>query len=169
MKKLFLLTALVFTFIVTSNNSAFGQMAELPFTASKSVPPNIMLMIDSSGSMGWSMTADGKTARRMDFVKEVLAGSGNNTLTFGGDTVYIPHYDINTEGDHSVFAEFVKESLVQIVRVEYNGYDYNYGMPSYGCADGGEGFFFFSPDDVSRNDGDVLDALDTLDGLPART
>ncbi len=161
MKKYKLLALVPALFAALFAGQAMGQAADLPFYSGVSVAPNIMLMIDTSGSMNWASGSDGT---RMDVVRTVLTGSGvqyvyfpDGSTRFTGDQVYIPHYDLATQGEYNVLDD-IDEGLLRVFLVD------EVGGGTFTADDGGTAFVFLSPDDVSRNDSDVFGALSTLDG-----
>ena len=80
--------------VLAFGGMAGAQEADLPFYSGVSVSPNIMLMIDTSGSMDWS---GGPGVTRMDVVKNVLIGDGEKVVQYNGETVYLPHHDVDLD------------------------------------------------------------------------
>jgi hypothetical protein len=142
---------------------AHGQEADVPFYAERVTRPNVMLLIDNSGSM----SADGEVANdprtRLQVVKDVLTG---RPIYKNGSPVYDPR-DQTTEGLFSVLVDDLDvlsttgAPMVRVFRVTNDNGNYT-------AMYGGEYFVFLNQTSTPvdyRDSGmaEVADAIDTLD------
>ena len=89
---------------------AFSK-AELPFFASISAKPNVLILLDTSGSMAWN-TYDSNNAdtgkSRMDIVKKVLIG-GRVPVLYNNQQVYLG----KTTGEYNAYDELYAKGVLQ--------------------------------------------------------
>ncbi|HUT56019.1 MAG TPA: PilC/PilY family type IV pilus protein [bacterium] len=160
MKKIKIVAGLGALALMVIGSQVFGQVAEAPFYTQKRARPNVMLLLDNSGSMiSNKIDVEGVLKTRLDILKIVLTGDGQlQYKTTDNDPVYIAHGDTTTIGGHWVLDDLMA-SRVHVYRVRWD----TYGTDHYDAYKGGPYFVFYSQYDAQHPDTDVTNALTFLD------
>jgi len=124
---------------------AHAQFAEVPFYAGNQIKPNVMIMLDTSGSMEWDINGCTELAyrctylgtNRIEIAKYVLTGSGAIPVQFEGYNVYMG----DPNGPLTVRASLTNP-FTRILRIN----------ASYQPEENGEYFVFADSDDIGFGD-----------------
>ncbi len=140
--------------VVSISVSSMGQEAELPYYAEQKIRPNVMLFIDSSGSMDWTGEEVPPYRDRYEIVQDVLTGSAPQPVTHDDKTVWEPHLG---PGERWAGADLG----VKVFTVREVGLDETDNM-EYTCEPDGNYFVFFDPFDADREQDQVMNSLSTI-------
>ncbi len=136
--------------VVCISANSLGQQAELPYYSEQRIRPNVMLLIDTSGSMSSDgENVPGEDRSRMQIVRDVLTGTAPIPVEHDGKQVYMPH---DGPGEHWVGSN-VGVNVFTVSQVSSDVYT---------CEGGGEYFVFFDPYDADRQQQQVMDALTSI-------
>jgi len=96
-----------------------ARSAELPFYAATQIKPNVLILLDTSGSMDWypDRTRDApRGQRRIDIAQRVLTGSGKTPILY--DNQYYTYLGVSN-GERKLYDDlFDKGVLVEILILE---------------------------------------------------
>jgi len=93
---------------------------ELPFYAGVKAKPNVLILLDTSGSMGWcagSSSSCSKPNRRIDIAQRVMTGTGRQPVLYNDNQVYMG----KDTGEFSLYDELANKNVfVKILLVHEN-------------------------------------------------